>query len=149
MIGVVRKVPRKTRAVRKVAKVAKILAKLSEHKKGVSKIHAAAPGSRMPSVLSVDITTRCTGEAPQHQQFVLRDGRHIRSLFELVDELETMNDDIFHHHVAKDRNDFANWTRDVFDEKHLADEMEALHHRVDVQRAVLKHLVRELRRQQH
>ena len=70
----------------------------------------------------------------------------MRSLYDLVDELETMGDETFGRYVNASKNDFANWTRDVFDEKNLAEELSRLQHRVDTQRAILKHLVRELKK---
>ncbi|MEK6822726.1 MAG: DUF5752 family protein [Nanoarchaeota archaeon] len=121
-------------ATRKVTKVARTL--------GHGARILAKPGSKV----EVTVMSKALGEAPEKYHFVLKDGRRLRSLYELVDELETMSDDTFRHYANEFKNDFANWTRDVFDEKHLAEEISRMQHRIDMQRAILKHLVRELKR---
>ncbi len=120
------------RATKKASKVATALAKTMQACKG-------------GKCIDVTVTTKALHEAPQEYHFVLSDGRHIKSLYELVDELETMGDDLFHQHVNPSKNDFANWARDVFDDRLLAEDLQRIQHRVDAQRAILKHLVRELR----
>jgi len=94
--------------------------------------------------LHVTITKKILGKAPEHYSFVLHDGRKMRSVLELIDELETMTEDQFHNYVSDVENHFANWIRDVFEEPHLAEEMRAIKTRMDTQRALLKHLVRDL-----
>lgn len=125
---------RMVRATRKVSKVARRLGKAARV--------AAKQGARV----EVTVMGKSLREAPEKFHFVLHDGRHLRSLYELVDELETMGDDAFRGHANEFKNDFASWVRDVFDEKHLAEEIARVQHRIDAQRAILKHLVRELRR---
>ncbi|MFH1849927.1 MAG: DUF5752 family protein, partial [archaeon] len=44
----------------------------------------------------------------------------IRSLHELIDMLETMDEDTFHFHVNESKNDFANWIRGVLGDEDLA-----------------------------
>lgn len=84
------------------------------------------------------------GKAPVEKRFVLNDGRQIESLFQLIDELETMGEDVFRHHVNEMRNDFANWARDVFTAPSLAEEMQKMRDRIDTQRAIMKHLLRDV-----
>ncbi|MBI4016864.1 MAG: hypothetical protein HY363_04175 [Candidatus Aenigmarchaeota archaeon] len=84
------------------------------------------------------------GKAPDENAFVLHDGRKLRTLYELIDELETMSDDAFHEYVTWERNDFANWINDVFGASDLGTEVRRLQSRFDAQRALLKHIVREL-----
>ncbi|MBI4150951.1 hypothetical protein HY492_02385 [Candidatus Woesearchaeota archaeon] len=94
----------------------------------------------------VTLKTSITGHAPEEKTFVLKDGRKLRTLYELIDELETMPDALFHEFVNGNKNDFAAWIEGVFNEKSLADELRKLQSRFDHQRAILKHLVRELRK---
>jgi hypothetical protein len=122
------------RASRKAAKVASVLGK------------QARAMTRPDTRVEVAVTSKATGEAPEKYHFVLHDGRHLRSLYELVDELETMTEDTFKHHVNDMRNDFSTWVKDVFTEEHLANEISRIQDRISMQRAVLKHLVRELRK---
>lgn len=84
------------------------------------------------------------GKAPVEKHFVLQDGRKIGSLFQLADELETMGEETFRRYVTELKNDFATWARDVFDVPALADEMQKVRDRIGMQRAVMKHLLRDI-----
>jgi len=55
--------------------------------------------------------------------FVLHDGRIIRSLPELLTILKTISDDTFYYHVNNQKNDFKNWIRDEFNDKQLTKEI--------------------------
>ncbi len=90
--------------------------------------------------------TTVLGSAPEGKAFVLHDGRKLRTLYELIDELETMNDDTFKSFVHQGKNDFASWIEGVFQEKTLADELRKTPSRTDHQKIILKHLVRLLRK---
>ncbi|MDP6293557.1 MAG: hypothetical protein QF486_05220 [Candidatus Woesearchaeota archaeon] len=78
--------------------------------------------------------------------FVLKSGKPLRSVYELIDALETMHQDTYKHHVSEDNNDFANWVRDCFDEPGLASHMEKMRDQQETQKVLLKHMVRELSR---
>jgi len=52
--------------------------------------------------------------------FFLHGGKEIYNVAELLDEALTMGDDTFNHHVTHDKNDFANWIRDVYMNNTLA-----------------------------
>ncbi|MEM4247219.1 MAG: hypothetical protein QXR48_00995 [Candidatus Woesearchaeota archaeon] len=84
------------------------------------------------------------GKAPVEKHFVLQDGRKIESLFQLIDELETMAEETFRSHVNEWKNDFANWVRDVFESPTLAEEMQKIRDKIETQRAIMKHLLREV-----
>jgi hypothetical protein len=96
------------------------------------------------TTVKVTITKKILGKSPEQYTFNLSDGRKLKSVYELIDELETMSDDTFRHYVTDMENHFANWVEHVFSEKTLADEMRHIRNRIDTQRAILKHLVREL-----
>jgi len=74
--------------------------------------------------------------------FVLNDGRKLKSIIHLIDELENMPDDVFSQHVNEYKNDFSNWIKDVFKDDVLADELQLVNDRLETQRALLKHAVR-------
>lgn len=93
------------------------------------------------------ITRKVFGKAPEKYRFNLNDGRKLQSVYELVDELETMADETFKHYATDAENHFANWIENVFGEKTLAEEIRHVHTKVDTQKAILKHLVRELIKQ--
>lgn len=109
-------------------------------RKALKRGKETAPKSR----LEVHYMSKEFGKAPVEKHFILEDGRKLESVFQLVDELETMGEDVFRHHVNDMRNDFANWVRDVFESRGLADEIQNVRDRMETQRAIMKHLLREV-----
>jgi hypothetical protein len=53
--------------------------------------------------------------------FILRDGKRVCSIEELVKELKLMNDDVFKYHVTDYKNDFATWIYNTLGYKELAE----------------------------
>ena len=86
------------------------------------------------------------GKAPEEKVFHLHDGRKLQTLFELVDELETLSDEAFREYVNWERNDFATWINDVFELPSIAEELKHADSRHDTQRTLLKHFARELKK---
>ncbi len=97
--------------------------------------------------IKVTIVKKVLGKAPEKYSFSLHDGRKLRSVYELIDELETMTDETFKQYVTDAENHFANWIEHVFSEKDFANELRHAHNRIDAQRALLKKLVKELTKQ--
>ncbi|HLD04957.1 MAG TPA: DUF5752 family protein [Candidatus Nanoarchaeia archaeon] len=62
-------------------------------------------------------------EIPPEKRFFLCNGEVLSDVHELMERLKTMDDDVFKYHVNAERNDFANWIRDVFEDKKLAREI--------------------------
>lgn len=58
--------------------------------------------------------------AQENQVFWLKDGRKIRNLHELVRELHRADEETFRYHVNEQKNDFANWVKDVLKDDILA-----------------------------
>ena len=113
----------------------KIKQKIKRHiKKAIQKV---------PKI-KVTITKKTIGKSPEKYSFYLQDGRKLQSIYELIDELETMTEENFKRYVTETENHFANWINDVFGEKTLADEIRRVHDKMETQKALLKHLVREL-----
>ena len=108
-------------------------------KKAVEKIPA----------IKVTIEKKTLGKAPEKYSFNLQDGRKLQTVYELIDELETMTEEEFKRYVTERENHFANWIQNIFGEKTLAEEIRHVHDKIDTQRALLKHLVRELARIAH
>jgi len=52
--------------------------------------------------------------------FYLKNGKKLKNIAELMENLKHMDQDLFSFHVNEQHNDFASWIRDVFGEKELA-----------------------------
>lgn len=94
--------------------------------------------------VEVRVVRKVFGRVPEEHAFVLKDDRKLQTVFELIDALETMPDEVFRHHVNAERNDFASWLESMFDETALAADMRRVQQRLDAQRTILKHVMREL-----
>ena len=105
-------------------------------------------GAKMPlkpkKDVKVTIVRKLLGKSPEKTSFNLHDGRRLQSVLELIDELETMSEEAFREYVTDTENHFANWVEHVFDDKLLAEDMRRIKNKMDTQRTILKHLVRDL-----
>ena len=52
--------------------------------------------------------------------FWLRDGRTLKNITEMLNALKKMDDGLFKYHVNEQKNDFANWIKDIFKQVELA-----------------------------
>ncbi len=62
-------------------------------------------------------------ETSPDKHFILKTGERVASLRELMNKLDSMSDEVFRAHVTENKNDFANWIRDVLDQEKLAEEI--------------------------
>ncbi|MBI4154298.1 hypothetical protein HY501_03100 [Candidatus Woesearchaeota archaeon] len=62
-------------------------------------------------------------DAPSDKYFWCKDGKVIRNLREAVKLISQMDQDIFSHHVNSQKNDFATWIADVFQDEKLAEKI--------------------------
>ncbi len=77
---------------------------------------------------------------PQDKWFVLCTGEKIRDLKDLAEKIGSMPEEAVNHHVAPDRNDFASWAKEVFNEKVLAGKIAAARTRQELKSVLDKHL---------
>ena len=77
----------------------------------------------MHKTISSEDAKRILADASPEQCFWVNNGPVIKNLSEMSDSLASMKDDIFKHHVNKEKNDFGNWVRDVLKDAELADEI--------------------------
>lgn len=80
-------------------------------------------------------------EAAPEQYFILPDGRQIKSVEQLALMMDQIKDEDFSFHVNEEKNDFANWIRDVFGKEDLADKLVELKCKKENQIELLKHSV--------
>ena len=59
-------------------------------------------------------------DASDDKAFFMNDGRTLKNLHELGNDVHNWHDDLFGHHVNEEKNDLANWVGDVFGDKELA-----------------------------
>ena len=77
----------------------------------------------MSKSVSLEDAERILADASPEQCFWVNNGPVIKNLSEMSDFLASMNDDIFKHHVNKEKNDFGNWVRDVLKDEELANDI--------------------------
>ena len=83
-------------------------------------------------------------EVTPDKYFVLCNGQTVKNYTELAAILEDIGDDIYSYHVTSDRNDFANWIHDVFDEKELAESIRKAKNKHELIALLYKHLYHKL-----
>ena len=128
----------KKKGKKKAARKKAVKKKAAKPKKRVVK--RKAPAKAKKSVY-VKISSNILKEAPQEMEFYLSDGRRLKSIFELVDALEHMTEDMFREHVNEMKNDFSSWMKDVFSEPHVAKEMKKIQDRIETQKVLMKKLI--------
>lgn len=84
-----------------------------------------------------------TQDVPEEQSFILKDGSKVNNLVELAKKFDAMEDDVYSHHVTEDRNDFANWIKDVMGKEKLAENVSKAGHKDKTQIELLKHIIKE------
>jgi hypothetical protein len=129
----------KKKGKKKAAKKKAVKKKAAKPKKKTV-VKKKAPAKSKKKVF-VKISSNILGEAPQEMEFYLSDGRRLKSVFELVDALEHMSEDMFKEHVNEMKNDFSSWMKDVFKEPNVAKEMKKIQDRIETQKVLMKKLI--------
>jgi hypothetical protein len=83
-------------------------------------------------------------KAKPEEFFWTCDGKVIKSVKELAEALDSMEDQVYYNHVTSERNDFSNWVRSIFNEKTLAKNLTQTNNRLEAQLVTLKHLIKNL-----
>lgn len=71
-------------------------------------------------------------EATGEKAFYMANGRVITRLSELPEIIENTDEQTFSYHVNAEKNDFANWIRDVFNSKPLANKISTKRNRTEM-----------------
>ena len=69
---------------------------------------------------SKEVALKMLGDVPPENNFWCIDGRVLKNLPETVAALKEMTDETFRQHVNEEKNDFANWVRDVIGDEKLS-----------------------------
>lgn len=86
------------------------------------------------------------GNCKNEHKFVLKDGKQLNSLYEMVMAMESMNKDVYGHHVNESKNDFASWIKDVYQEPELAENVSKAQNKTEAQLEILKAIVNRVRK---
>lgn len=90
-------------------------------KKQPAKINASTANTKVSAKKSsVTQKKKELVHASPEQSFWVTNGQILSNLIELRDALSTMSDDVFMHHVTKNRNDFADWIETVLQDAEIA-----------------------------
>jgi hypothetical protein len=79
----------------------------------------------------------------QEHAFYVRNGSVLHNLYHLEKSLRHMHDHDFRHHANESKNDFSSWSIGVIKDARLAHQLQNLHSKKDMARAV-KLRIREL-----
>ena len=82
----------------------------------------------------------------EEHYFITKDGREVKSLFELSQALEDMPEDVFNHHVSDEGNDFSNWVQHVMKNKSLADSIAAVKDKKSIQEVIRAKLEKDIKK---
>ena len=103
----------------------------------------------MNKTVSLEDAERILADASPEQCFWVNNGPVIKNLSEMADSLACMNDDIFKHHVNKEKNDFGNWVRDVLKDEELANDITSVRYKEKILKKVQSRLKKlEIKRNQ-
>jgi hypothetical protein len=83
---------------------------------------------------------RIMSKVPFNASFWLCTNDYLRSLRELAEALDKVDDDIFRYHVNRDKNDFEGWIREVVKDKELAREISRIKTRHTLVRKIYERL---------
>lgn len=72
--------------------------------------------------------------------FWTNDGRILENLADLHLAFGSMDDEIFLHHVTKEKNDFADWVEYVLQDMQCASDLRKAKQRVQAEKILMKHL---------
>jgi len=81
-------------------------------------------------------TSRFLVNVPEEYAFWSYPGHTLRNMKELGDELRTMSNENYAYHVNAEKNDFANWVKDIIKDEKLAADLKKAPDRVQAARAV-------------
>lgn len=83
-------------------------------------------------------------DAPQEHYFILCNGKAVKNLKELADLMEELEDQVFNYHVTAEKNDFATWIKDIFNEIELAEKLAGIKDKKHIQLVLYKHITHKL-----
>ncbi len=74
-------------------------------------------------MLTRDEARKYLSDVPSEQCFWVNNGPILKNLDELAGMLPELSDEIFHHHVNSEKNDFSSWIKDAIGDQKLANDL--------------------------
>jgi hypothetical protein len=74
-------------------------------------------------IILEDLSKDYKSQLPPRKYFWLKNGIVIKSLYELLDALKAMDDELFEKHVSEENNDFSVWIKDTLKNEKLAERL--------------------------
>ena len=79
---------------------------------------------------------RILASVADEKRFFCQDGSVLASLSELAERLRQMRQEAFRYHATYDKNDFANWVRDVLGDEVLAKKLRSIYDQLEASKVV-------------
>ena len=102
--------------VKQYRKKATILSSLKKKRRVFERIHIQSKKTTKPKKNENEIK-----HVPDSKAFLLSTGTSITNIPDLITNLRDCDEEVFQHHVNTNKNDFAKWLSEVFDEHNLAE----------------------------
>lgn len=82
------------------------------------------------------VTKKLLADVPEEYVFRCGNGHILRNMKELANELKAMPDEDYAFHANAEKNDFANWVRDIIKDAGLAKDLQRASNRLQAANAV-------------
>jgi hypothetical protein len=92
------------------------------------------------SKLNKPLKTKLKKEVHPDHFFVFVSGQRIKNVKELADALEIIDEDNYKHHANENKNDFACWINDIFEEFDLAEKIKTAKNKSHARLIIYKHI---------
>lgn len=79
---------------------------------------------------------RVLSDTSEDKRFFCSDGCVSGNLYQLAECLDHMSEDSYRNHATPEKNDFANWVRDVFGDDKLANDLNLCANSAEAAKAV-------------
>lgn len=135
-----KKTPKKSSAAKKTAAPKK----KSAPKKAAKKTAKKATKKSSKKVSKEAVKKAVKKNVHPDKMFIMVNGHKLKNVKELADVMEKIEDHVFNHHVTEDKNDFAQWLHDVFEEIDLAKEVAGCKEKKHIQLVLYRHISKKL-----
>lgn len=88
--------------------------------------------------------TKFIKRLPKEKKFIFNNGNEASNIKELADLLGEIDDYTFEHHVNEHKNDFFTWVKYVHKDERLAQTIQPIQKKEEMQRCIYKHITDNL-----